>query len=53
MYWANRDFRYGYGKEILIREGIIKPYDTAAFAEYIKQKVKDCGCPFDETIIKR
>ncbi len=51
--YNNNKYRHGYGKEILIREGIIKPYDTAAFAEYIKQKVKDCGCPFDETIIKR
>lgn len=38
---GDRDFRYGYGKEILIREGIIMPFDTAAFSEYIKNKIKD------------
>ncbi len=43
----NNKYRYGYGKDILEREGIIKLYDSKSYGNYIKNIVKENDCNLD------
>ncbi len=50
VFQYNRWYRYSYGKEVLIKAGIIKNDSYKEFQNYSNKILEECGCPFDESI---
>lgn len=48
--YNNNKYRYEYAIYVLKKENVLKYYDYKAYNNYVNKIVKECGCPFDETI---
>lgn len=46
----NNKYRYGYAKQILEKEHVLKTNSFTEYKKYADKIILDCGCPFDETI---
>lgn len=46
----NNKYRYGYAKQILEKENVLKSNSFTEYKKYADKIILDCGCPFDETI---